>query len=151
MEWLIKYKYGNYNGFEITPQTELVSYTYVISIIVMSFRHSTRYYFKEAERGKALMAKLLCILCNLTCGWWGIPWGPVWTVKETACNIGDPRTICWGTIADRFNGFEKMQSDGNSEDKPFGKNTKLKDILIYVIIGIIIGGVLIYMDATGNL
>lgn len=99
-EWLKANKYGNYKGIEITPQTELVSYTYVFSVIVMSFRHKTRYYFKEAESKKAAFANTLCNLCNLLCGWWGIPWGPIWTVKETACNIGDPHTKSWGLLVE---------------------------------------------------
>lgn len=99
LDWLNTKRYGTYNGVDITPETELVSYTYVISVIVMTFRRSTRYYFKEAESGKALAAKLLCTLCNLTLGWWGIPWGPVWTVKETFCNLANRNKKKWGEIA----------------------------------------------------
>lgn len=101
VDWLNTKRYGTYNGVDITPETELVSYTYVISVIVMTFRRSTRYYFKEAESGKALAAKLLCILCNLTLGWWGIPWGPIWVVKETFCNLANSNKKKWGEIAGR--------------------------------------------------
>lgn len=97
--WLNTNRYGTYQGIEITPDTQLVSYTYVISVIVMTFRRSTRYYFMEAEHGQAVAAKLLCILCNLTLGWWGFPWGPIWTVKETVCNLINHETKTWGEIA----------------------------------------------------
>lgn len=101
LDWLNTKRYGTYDGVDITPQTELVSYTYVISVIVMTFRRSTRYYFKDVEKGKALTAKLLCILCNLTLGWWGIPWGPIWVIKETFCNLANSNTKKWGEIAGR--------------------------------------------------
>ncbi len=97
--WLSYNRYGNYKGMQITPQTELVAYTYVISAFVVTFRHSTRYYFKEVEREKAIAAKILCTLCNLTMGWWGLPWGPIWTIKETVVNLSDGNVKRWGEIA----------------------------------------------------
>lgn len=100
-DWLNTKRYGTYDGVDITPETELVSYTYVISVFVMTFRRSTRYYFKDVEKGKALTAKLLCILCNLILGWWGIPWGPIWVIKETICDLADTHTKVWGEIAGR--------------------------------------------------
>ncbi len=97
--WLARNRYGTYNGMEITPSTELVSYTYVISAIIVTYRKPTRYYFVEAEKGEALRAKILCILCNLVCGWWGIPWGPIWTIKETFCNLVNYNKRTWGEFA----------------------------------------------------
>ena len=96
--WLNMNRFGNYRGFEITPSTQLVSYTYVISLLVVTFRRNTRYYFAEAEKKDAILAKVLCILCNLTLGWWGIPWGPIWTIKETISNLGDMKSASWGEL-----------------------------------------------------
>lgn len=98
-EWLARNRYGTYNGVEISPTSVLVSYTYVISFIVITYRKSTRYYFLEAEKKEATRAKILCNLCNLICGWWGIPWGPIWTIKETVCNIANSNTCYWGQLA----------------------------------------------------
>ena len=105
-EWLNQNGYGSYKGIEITPSTQLVSYTYVISALVITYRHNTRYYFLEAEREKAAVAKLLCILCNLILGWWGIPWGPIWTIKETVCNLTNHNTRSWGEFAGKPQGEE---------------------------------------------
>lgn len=99
LNWVNRNRYGNYGGIVITPQTKLVSYTYVISVGVLTFRRSTRYYFRDAERKEATCAMLACILCNLTLGWWGIPWGPIWTIQETICDLADSHTMCWGEIA----------------------------------------------------
>ena len=98
-EWLSQNGYGTYNGIEITPESEIVAYTYVISIGVMSFKRSTPYYFKDVERDKIITAKILCILCNLLLGWWGIPWGPIWTVKETFCDLTNKYTRTCGEVA----------------------------------------------------
>lgn len=102
--WLNMNRYGNYRGTEITPSSEMVSYTYVISLLVITFRRNTRYYFLEAEKKDAMLSKVLCILCNLTLGWWGIPWGPIWTVKETICNLCNTKKATWGELLERGNG-----------------------------------------------
>lgn len=96
--WLKKNTYGNYNGVDVSSESELVAYTYVISLIVVTFRRSTRYYFKDVESGKVMCAKILCTLCNLILGWWGIPWGPIYTIKETFCNLFKPKKCKWGQL-----------------------------------------------------
>lgn len=149
-DWLNRNRYGHYKGIEITPQTELVSYTYVISMLVISLRHSTRYYFKEAEKGKAFCAKILCILCNLLCGWWGLPWGPIWVVKETAYNIGNQYIMRWGEIAGKP-GNDNGQREIISDEKPKRKKINPKDLIIYILIGAALVGIIVYMDMTGNL
>lgn len=156
-EWLKRNRYGTYNGVEFTPETEMVAYTYVISILVMTFRRSTRYYFKEAEKGKAIIAKILCILCNLTVGWWGIPWGPIWTIKETFCDLFNMHKAPWGQFAgspvdvsESFNEEQKVQEQGVKKEQP-SKNNKVKDILIYVAIGAVIAIALIVADMNGML
>ncbi len=35
--WLKQNTYGNYNGINVTQESELVSYTYVISLVVVTF------------------------------------------------------------------------------------------------------------------
>lgn len=155
--WLNRNKYGNYNGMEIKPETEMVAYTYVISILVMTFRRSTRYYFKEAEREKAFAAKILCILCNLLVGWWGIPWGPIWTIKETFCNVINSNTVPWGKFAgkpveatDSMNVEQHSTMSSAAQEQP-KKKTPIKDILIYVAIGVVIAIALIIADMNGML
>ena len=156
-DWLNQNHYGNYNGIQIKPETEMVAYTYVISFIVLTYRKSTRYYFKEAEAGKALAAKILCILCNLIVGWWGIPWGPIWTIKETFCNLINSNTVMWGTfagkpvdVADSAN-TEQSSQEVFKEQSKAKKKIPVKDILIYIAIGVVIAIALIIADMNGML
>ena len=159
-DWLNWNHYGTYNGMEIKPETEMVAYTYVISIIVLTFRRSTRYYFKEAEKGKALAAKILCILCNLTVGWWGIPWGPIWTIKETFMNLINDNTVYWA----RFAGKPEAGSNQVCGERPVKRKEAVvkdapkkqkkiagKDLLIYILIGGVIAIALIFADMNGML
>lgn len=153
--WLNRNRYGDYKGIEIKPESEMVAYTYVISIVVMTFRRSTRYYFKEAESGKALAAKILCILCNLLVGWWGIPWGPIWTIKETFCNLTNSNTVFWGKFAGKpvdtpELGNVEQQSQKILKEQP-KKKIPVKDILIYVAIGVVVAIALLVADMNGML
>lgn len=156
-DWLNRNHYGTYNGMKITPETEMVAYTYVISVIVLTYRKSTRYYFKEAEAGKALAAKILCILCNLIVGWWGIPWGPIWTIKETFCNLINKNTVMWGTFAGKpvensdLDYTEQQPQEIFKEQPKAKKKIPIKDILIYITIGAIIAVALIVADMNGML
>lgn len=147
-EWLDHNKYGTYKGFEIKPETQLVSYTYVISAVIITYRKSTRYYFAEVEKGKARMAQFLCNLCNLIVGWWGFPWGPIWTIKETFCNLADPDVQFWAAFAGKPDDIENIVTEQSVSsfterednlkralDEAKEKRTN-KDVIIYVIIGV---------------
>lgn len=163
--WLNRNRYGTYNGMEIKPETEMVAYTYVISVVAMTFRRNTRYYFKEAEKEKALAAKILCILCNLTVGWWGIPWGPIWTIKETFTNLINGNTVHWekfagkpvdksGEEASVWGQETDSQQSAKKEDifkETPKKKIAIKDLIIYILIGLIVAVALIVADINGML
>jgi hypothetical protein len=61
-----------------------VVYPYCISIIVLSFKRSSEVVFVEpAKRGKPVRY----VLVSLVLGWWGIPWGPVWTIQSISTSL----------------------------------------------------------------
>ncbi len=59
---------------------KFVIYTYVISVIVMTFRRSsnTIYYVKSTEN--PIKYGWSYLLKTLFLGWWGIPFGPIFTI-----------------------------------------------------------------------
>ena len=72
--------------FEIQRGAKLVCYQYCISIMVMSFRRSSDCYFVRA--GESRVSKgLPWILLSLVAGWWGIPWGPIFTIQSLVTNF----------------------------------------------------------------
>ena len=72
--------------FELQRGAKLVCYQYTISIIVMTFRRSSDAYFIPA--GDSAVSKgLPWILLTLVLGWWGIPWGPIFTVQSLITNF----------------------------------------------------------------
>ena len=72
--------------FEIQRGAKLVCYQYCISILVMSFRRSSDAYFVRA--GESAVSKgLPWTLLSLVAGWWGIPWGPIFTIQSLVTNF----------------------------------------------------------------
>jgi len=72
--------------FEIQRGAKLVCYYYCISVFVMSFRRSSPVYFIPA--GESTLSKgLPWTLLTLAVGWWGIPWGPIFSIQSLIVNF----------------------------------------------------------------
>ena len=72
---------------EIGRGGRFVMYQYCISVLVMTFKRPSDIYFMKAgegSMGKGIGFSLLTLLL----GWWGIPWGPIWTIGTVAKNLG---------------------------------------------------------------
>jgi len=64
-----------------------VIYQYCISVVFMTFKRPSAIYFLRADEGaggKGVKFTLLSVLF----GWWGIPWGPIWTLMTVFKNLG---------------------------------------------------------------
>ena len=73
------------NEILITPATVLTRYQIAFSALIVSYKFPTRTYIVGHE-GTGLIAAL-CTLASLIFGWWGIPWGPVYTVQVLTRNV----------------------------------------------------------------
>lgn len=65
---------------ELQQGAKFVMYQYCISLLVVSFKRWSMVYFinhKESASRKGLPFTLL----TLVMGWWGLPWGPIYTVQ----------------------------------------------------------------------
>ena len=72
--------------FELQRGGKFVTYYYCISALVVSFRRPTDIYF--IKPGESTVSKgLPWTLLTLLLGWWGIPWGPIWTIQSLAVNF----------------------------------------------------------------
>lgn len=72
--------------FGLQRGAKLVCYHYCVSIVVMTFRRSSDAYYIPA--GENAVAKgLPWTLLTLVLGWWGIPWGPIFTVQSLVVNF----------------------------------------------------------------
>ena len=72
--------------FEIQRGAKLVCYQYAVSILVVSFRRASNVYFIPAGES-AIANGLPWTGLSLLAGWWGIPWGPIWTIQALVTNF----------------------------------------------------------------
>jgi hypothetical protein len=75
-----------------------VVFQYCISVIVMSFKRSSPIIF--VRKGEGTFAKgIPYSLISLVAGWWGIPWGPVWTLITLAQNVSGGKDVTAPVLA----------------------------------------------------
>jgi hypothetical protein len=72
--------------FEVQRGAKFVFFYYAVSVLVMSFRRASPIYFIPA--GQDTLSKgLPWTLLTLVAGWWGIPWGPIYTIQSMTVNF----------------------------------------------------------------
>lgn len=77
---------------QLQQGARFVVYQYCISVVVLTFRRSSAIHFIPPGHGsvsKGLGWSLLSFLL----GWWGIPWGPIWTIQSLWVNFGGGRDV----------------------------------------------------------
>jgi hypothetical protein len=72
--------------FEVNRGARFVIYQYAVSVIIMSFRRNSPVQFVKAGENPALKS-LPWTLLSLFLGWWGIPWGFIYTPQVLYKNL----------------------------------------------------------------
>jgi hypothetical protein len=77
---------------ELTAGARFVVFEYTVSIIVLTFRRSSPVHF--LRRGESGFAKgLPYTLISLFFGWWGFPFGLIYTPMALATNLSGGRNV----------------------------------------------------------
>jgi len=77
---------------EVNDGGKFVIYSYCFSVIVMTFKRGTDIYF--VRPGQSRFAKgLPFFLISFLFGWWGLPWGIIYTIQTLAINIGGGKDV----------------------------------------------------------
>src|SRR5215216_383441 len=77
---------------ELQQGGKFVSYQYCISLLVITFKRSSSVYFIRHEEN-AVVKGLPFTLLSLVLGWWGIPWGPIYTIQSIWVNFGGGKDV----------------------------------------------------------
>ena len=90
------------SGRELQMQLDrggkFVIYQYCISILTLTFRRSSSVFF--IKHGENAVAKgLPYTLLSLVAGWWGIPWGPIYTIGALITNFGGGKDVSGEILA----------------------------------------------------
>ncbi len=83
---------------ELERGGKFVIYQYCVSILVMTFKRPSSIYFIRA--GETGFSKgIIFTLISLIFGWWGIPWGPIYTIGSLATNMGGGKNVTREIVA----------------------------------------------------
>lgn len=71
---------------ELNNGAKFVVFQYCISIVIMTFKRGSNVYFiRQGE--STINFSLGFTLITLFLGWWGIPWGPIYSIGSIYNNI----------------------------------------------------------------
>jgi hypothetical protein len=71
---------------ELQSGGRFVQYQYCVSVLIMTFKRGTDIYFLRAGESPTVKG-LTWTMLTLVAGWWGIPWGPIYTVQSLWVNL----------------------------------------------------------------
>lgn len=77
---------------ELSSGAKFVIYQFTISIVVMTFRRSSDIYFVRAGES-ATIKGLPYTLITFLFGWWGIPWGPIYSIGSLFSNLAGGKNV----------------------------------------------------------
>jgi hypothetical protein len=83
---------------ELQRGGKFVLFQYCVSVVFMTFRRPTDIYFiraGESAAGKSAGYTLLSLLA----GWWGFPWGPIYTIGSISTNLKGGKDVTDDVIA----------------------------------------------------
>jgi hypothetical protein len=85
-------------NIELQQGAKFVFFQYCISIIFMTFKRPSSIYFVRAGESK-ISKGLGFSLISFFLGWWGIPWGPVYTIGSLITNFRGGKDVTQEVIA----------------------------------------------------
>jgi hypothetical protein len=77
---------------EIDNGAKFVIYTYCISAILVTFRRSSDIYFIKPGQNSVVKG-LQWSLLTFVLGWWGIPWGPIYSIGALSTNLSGGKNV----------------------------------------------------------
>jgi hypothetical protein len=83
---------------ELSKGGKFVIYQYAVSLLVVSFKRSSDIYFVTSDR-PFTGPRLGYTLLSLIAGWWGVPWGPIFTIQSLWTNLSGGRDVTAQVVA----------------------------------------------------
>ncbi|MBN1492176.1 MAG: hypothetical protein JXA69_19850 [Phycisphaerae bacterium] len=99
---------------ELERGAKFVIFEYCVSIVFMTFRRGSDIYFIRSGESRAVRG-LPYTLLSLVAGWWGIPWGPIFTIGSVLTNLAGGKDVTGEVVA----GLSQCVQD---EEEPLEKS-----------------------------
>lgn len=92
---------------ELERGGRFVIFTFTISILVMTFKQPTDIYFLRGNQS-GFVHGLPFTMLSLVLGWWGIPWGPIYTIWSTVENSAGGKDVT-REVLQSMNNYQAQQ------------------------------------------
>jgi len=87
---------GNLTNDDITRELQngakFVIFQYAISIFILTFKRSSDVYFIRAGES-TFKYRIVFSLITWLFGWWGIPWGPIYSIGALVNNVSGGKDV----------------------------------------------------------
>jgi hypothetical protein len=93
---------------EIRNGAKFVVYQYCVSILIMTFKRGSDIYFIRSGES-ALKPGLPFTALTFFFGWWGIPWGPIYTIGSFITNFSGGKDITHEVLASMNAHLDEVQ------------------------------------------
>jgi hypothetical protein len=97
---------GGHLQAEIDQGGKFVMYQFCISLLVITFKRSSNIYFVSHDQN-AVVKGLPFTLLSLVLGWWGIPWGPIYTIQSAWVNFQGGKDVTKEIVASMISAAQK--------------------------------------------
>ncbi len=84
---------------EVDRGARFVIYTYCFSLLIVSFKRGSDIYFIRPGQS-AVLRGLPFTLISFFFGWWGFPWGLIYTIESLVKNLGGGTDVTQAVMAD---------------------------------------------------
>lgn len=84
--------------YEVRHGGKFVVFQYCISLLIITLKRSSDIYFLRASQ-RTPREGIGYTLLSLLLGWWGIPWGPIYTLESLVVNLGGGKDVTKEVIA----------------------------------------------------
>ena len=91
-------KSGSHLKQELASGGKFVVYQYCISVLIMTFNRSSNIYFVPGSESRVLKGLGFSLL-SFFLGWWGIPWGPIYTIQSLWVNFNGGKDVTQEVLA----------------------------------------------------
>ena len=71
---------------QVDNGAQFIYFAYTISLIVVTFKRTSGVYLMQQEDNR-LMRGIPFTIISLLFGWWGIPYGPLYTIESIRTNM----------------------------------------------------------------
>jgi hypothetical protein len=88
---------------QVSDGGRFVYFAYTISLIIVTFRDTSGVYLIRSDENSVGKSFLFTIVSFLI-GWWGIPWGPKYTMQAIRTNLKGGKDVT-DEVMDVINGY----------------------------------------------